>query len=132
MPELTPAQQQAAFLRLLADHQDAHSGLAEVATQPYRIAPARWQIRILNPDHADRDPWPLIRWARSLDAEQLRAMPITDEAWSSVKFDAEIGPHAAQVWAPIEGLPRDVTSLTVSDLEYFAAHGTLPEAGEPR
>ena len=125
---LTPAQQQARFLRALAAHLDAHPHLAEV--YPYGSGDC-WQLRVLprEDESRDDDTVSLIEWARSLDAGALRVMAIPGQDWSSVKFTADVDGHPATVWAPVQGLPPEVTALSVTELAHFAEHATLPETG---
>lgn len=122
MPEQTPAQRQAGFLTALAEHLRAHPHLPIVNTA-YDHG-GGWQLHVISDGLAG-----LIRWARSLGAEQLSAMAMIDAAWSAVKTNTQLGPWRVEVFVRVDDFPRDVTAVTVVELEHFAVHGALPEAG---
>lgn len=122
MPDLTPAQQQAEFLTALASHLRAHPHLPVANTHAH--GRGGWQLHIIQ-DGASG----LIAWARSLGAEELSAMAITDATWSAVKVCTRMGSFQVDTYARVDDFPRDVMTLTLADLEHFAQYGTLPEAG---
>ena len=139
MPDLTSAPHQAVFLRSLAEHLDAHPDLSRVDVDR-SVVPPVWRLR----PYRD-EPAGLAAWCRSLGVTGVRATLLDTFAscWAGAKIDG----HDVRLWAAVDGLQRllvedrsvgacisatDGLRLTVSDLEYFAEHGTLPEAGEPR
>lgn len=126
MTEQTPAQEQADFFAALAKHLRAHPDLAEVS--PYGHRDYR-NMRILSAEPNGSAPAELAAWARSLGVESLTSLPLPDETWSSVDFRGHLGRFPVRAWAKVDDLPKDVTELTVAELEHFAEHGTLPEAG---
>lgn len=136
MPDLTPAQQQAVFLRALADHLDAHPDLPHV-TVDRSLVPSTWRLRAYD-DEATK----FTALCRSLNVTGLRVFVL--DGFAECRAATRIGGIDVTVWSAVHDLQRhlvedrsvgacisehDGLRLTVSDLEYFATHGTLPEAG---
>ena len=109
MTSITPAQHQAAFLRALADHLDAHPDLA-----PVRVLGGRRTDLQLCSAHTAAD---LIAWARSLDIEQVHVQLISNNAYLHVFGELPHG-HRVDVWdVPVDLDPADFTDDTVVSLD---------------
>lgn len=115
MAALAP-QQQGSFLVALGVHMCTH-GLAATSVLDMTLPPVGVRV----PDAAA-----LTAWARSLGVQRLSAMPITGQGWASVEFATSVAGDAVTVWAPVEGWPPDMVSLTVDDLARFSDTGTDP------
>lgn len=122
MHEQTPAQRQAEFHAALAEHLRNHPHLP-IVNVAYNYV-GSWQLQVIGEDIPG-----LVAWARSLGVEQLSAMAITDRAWSAVRAYSRLGPCRVGVFTGVDGFPRDVTAVTLVELEHFTEHGTLPGAG---
>lgn len=136
MSDLTPAQEQAVFLRALADHLDAHPGLPHV-TVDRSLIPPTWRLRAESDETLK-----FTALCRSLNVTGLRVFVL--DGFAECRAATRIGGIDVTVWSAVHDLQRhlvedrsvgacisehDGLRLTVSDLEYFATHGTLPEAG---
>lgn len=121
MGEPTPAQRQAEFLTALARHLRAHPHLPEVNISS--LFGYGWKLQVL------ADAGGLVAWAHSFGGEQLTALPIDDADWSAVHVSTELSGVGVDAYTRVDAFPRDVTALTVADLEHFAEHGTLPGVG---
>lgn len=119
----TPGGRQAGFLRVLADH-----------LERWELCPVRSLHEIVGVQEfrpASEEIADFVAWARSLGAEALRVMAITDEDWSAVYATGVIAGYAVQVWGSVTHL-SPMASITVTELAHFAEHATLPEGGDPR
>jgi hypothetical protein len=131
MTEQTPAQDYAAFLRAVAEHLDAHPHLTEPWIRPGPIPML----------HIPTTEVPVARsfvaWCRSLGVRDLH-VGLFPQAAHVHAVDVPIGDVVvAELWAGVDGLQRHLVQgggytklpLTLAELEYFAEHGSLPEAG---
>lgn len=136
MPDLTPAQKQAVFLRALADHIDAHPDLPRV-TVDRSVVPPTWRLRTYEDETTK-----FTALCRSLNVTDLRVFVL--DGFAECRAAARIGGIDVTMWSAVDDLQRhlvedhsvwacisehDGLRLTVAELEHFATHGTLPEAG---
>lgn len=129
MSEPTPAQDYASFLRAVADHLDAHPELEE--PWPW-ITPGR-SLQVPTSGGSRR----YVAWCRSLGVRDLRVKLFDNDAHVHA-WNVPLGETTVRdLWAGVEGLQRLLVEgggyggvpFTLTELEYFAEHGTLPEAG---
>lgn len=139
MTELTAAQQQADFLTALAEHLRVHPHLVVFAM----TASGDMYLRT-----DDEDPraaaGALVAWFASVGATDLWVRlyiePDYREGYAAVHaHDVTIGGQPVRnLWGTVRGLQRWLVQgagyghqlFTLAELEHFAEHATLPEAGE--
>lgn len=131
MSERTPAQEFADLLSALAGH---------LRENPHLATPDVYGLGKLQVGTRPDNPSTLVDWFRSLGVRDLR-VDLFDGYAAVHAVDVLIGSSVARdVWGAVEGLEKLLVHgggywklpLTITELEHYAQHGTLPEAGERR
>lgn len=124
MTEPTPAEY-ADFLTAVAEHLRAHPDLSVPWLRPGTVQVTR-----------SEDASGLIAWLHSVGVVDLQISLSDDYAYVHVLKVPVGGVIVDELWGTVDGLQRHLIQggygrlhLTLADLEYFAEHGTLPEAG---